>query len=157
MKVQGGFSLIELIITVGVICVTAFFAYPSLESWQKHERDRGEIRGLVSILMKARIEAIKANRYVVVQFTPGGYTAFVDDGAGGGTAKDWICQPGEREVANHVNAGGGLTLSTNFPSDRMRFRGRVGIWPGSVTFLDGAVPFAKVVLATTGRVRVEKL
>jgi type IV fimbrial biogenesis protein FimT len=156
MKVQGGFSLIELIITVGVICVAAFFAYPSLESWQKHEMERGEIRGLVGNLMKARMEAIKANSYVVVQFTASGYSAFVDNGAGGGTARDWLCQPGERVVAHHVNDGG-LTLTTNFPSDRMRFRGRVGIRPGSIIFSNGTHSFARVVLCTTGRIRVEKL
>ena len=123
---------------------------------KKEAKRRGEIREMVGYLMKAKLEAIKVNKFVVVQFTDGGYTAFVDDGANGGTPKDWICQPGEREFVRHANIDN-LMLSTNFPSDRMRFTGRVGIKAGSVTFASDEKPFAKVVLSVTGRVRVEKL
>jgi hypothetical protein len=91
-----------------------------------------------------------------MQFSSSGYKDFVDDGANGGTAKDWIHQPGEREFINHSNVEG-LMLSSNFPSDRMRFKGRVGIRAGSITFSNNEKDVAKVVLSITGRVRVEKL
>ena len=106
--------------------------------------------------MNAKIQAIKENRYVVVQFAESGYKAFVDDGANGGIAKDWICQTGEREIAGHSNMND-LVLTSNFPSDRMRFKGRVGIRAGSVIFSKDEKNVAKVVLSVTGRVRVEKL
>jgi prepilin-type N-terminal cleavage/methylation domain-containing protein len=156
MKNQSGLSLVELITTVAVLATLSLASYPAMESWQHKEKVRAEIRHLVSTLMNAKIEAIKENRYVVVQFSGSGYKAFVDDGANGGTAKDWICQPGEREFVNHSNIDG-LLLNSNFPSDRMRFRGRVGIRAGSVYFSSGEKDIAKVVLSVTGRVRVEKL
>jgi len=156
MNNQSGFSLVELITTVAVIATLSLVSYPALDSWKHKEKMRGEIRHLVSTLMNARVEAIKENRYVVVQFTVAGYKAFVDDGANGGTAKDWICQPGEREFVHHTNMDG-LVLSSNFPSDRMRFKGRVGIRAGSVYFSNDEKDIAKVVLSVTGRVRVEKL
>jgi hypothetical protein len=57
---------------------------------------------------------------------------------------------------NHSNIDG-LVLNSNFPSDRMRFRGRVGIRAGSVYFSSGEKDIAKVVLSVTGRGRVEKV
>lgn len=156
MKNQVGFSLVELITTVAVLSIVSVVSYPAIQSMKNKAKVRGEIREMVGSLMKAKVEAIKGNRYVVVQFTDGGYTAFVDDGANGGTAKDWICQSGEREFVRHANIDN-IKLSTNFPSDRMRFTGRVGIKAGSVTFSSNEKPFAKVVLSLTGRVRVEKL
>ncbi len=156
MKSKAGFSLVELITTVAVVATLSLVSYPALESWKHKEKVRGEIRHLVSSLMNAKVEAIKENRFVVVQFTGSGYKAFVDDGANGGTAKDWICQPGEREFLHHSNIDG-LVLSSNFPSGRMRFKGRVGIRAGSITFSNRGNDIAKVILSVTGRVRVEKL
>jgi Tfp pilus assembly protein FimT len=156
MKKQGGFSLTEAMTTIAIIGVTSIFAQPSIELWKKQSEQRGELRQMVGTLMRAKLEAIKENRFVVVQFTQTGYTAFVDGGANGGTPKDWTCQEGEREFVSHKNIDG-LTLSTNFPSDRMRFTGNVGIKAGSITFSRDEKPFAKVVLSLTGRVRVEKL
>ncbi len=156
MKNKAGFSLVELISTVAVMAALSLASYPAIGSWKQKEKMRGEIRHLVSTLMNAKVEAIKENRYVVVQFTESGYKAFVDDGSNGGTAKDWTCQTGEREFARHVNMDG-LLLRSNFPSDRMRFKGRVGIRAGSVYFTNDGKDVAKVVLSVTGRVRVEKL
>jgi len=156
MKGTSGFTLVELITTVAVMATLSLVSYPALESWQGKEKKRAEIRELVSSLMLAKMEAIKENKYVVMQFGESGYKAFVDDGANGGTARDWVCQPGEREFVNHTNIDG-LALNSNFPSDRMRFKGRVGIRAGSVIFSENDNDFAKVVLSITGRVRVEKL
>jgi len=156
MKNYPGFSLVELITTVAVVATLSLVSYPTLESWQHKEKVRGEIRNLVSTLMNARIEAIKENRCVVVQFVDSGYTAFVDDGANGGIARDWICQAGEREFVRHTNMDG-LMLASNFPSDRMRFKSSVGIRAGSVIISNDEKDIAKVVLSVAGRVRVEKL
>lgn len=109
-----------------MVATLSLLSYPSLDSWNDKAKTKAEIRELVSSLMKAKIEALKVNKFVVVQFTDSGYTAFVDDGANGGRAKDGICQVGEREVINHKNVVG-VKLSTNFPADRMRFKGRVGV------------------------------
>jgi len=157
MKTKSGFSLVELITSVAVIATLSLVSYPAIKSIKEKAKKRGEVREMVSSLMKAKVEAIKVNRFVVVQFTDSGYTAFVDDGANGGTAKDWIRQSGEREIVRHTNIDR-LTLSTNFsPYDRMRFKGRVGIKAGTVIFSNDEKPFAKVVLSVTGRVRVEKI
>ncbi len=156
MKTKSGFSLVELISSVAVVATLSLVSYPAIESMKGEAVKRAEVREMVSSLMKAKVEAIKQNRFVVVQFSDSGYTAFVDDGANGGRAKDGIRQSGEREVAHHQNIAG-LTLSTNFPADRMRFKGRVGIRGGTVIFASAEKPFAKVVLSLTGRVRVEKL
>jgi Tfp pilus assembly protein FimT len=156
MKNQIGLSLVELVTTVAVLATLSLASYPAVESWKHKEKVRAEIREMVTSLMNAKIEAIKENRFVVMQFSRSGYKGFVDDGANGGIAKDWICQPGEREFINHSNIEG-LMLSSNFPSDRMRFKGRVGIRAGSVIFSENERDFAKVVLSITGRVRVEKL
>jgi len=61
MKNQTGFSLVELITTVAVMATLSVASYPAIESWKHKEKVRAEIRHLVSILMNARVEAIKVN------------------------------------------------------------------------------------------------
>ncbi len=156
MENHSGFSLIEIMVTIAVVAVTSIFSFPSIQSWQKKELVNGEVRQIVSSLMNAKFAAIKHNSFVVVQFKKSGYSVFVDDGANGGRAKDWIRQAGENEISNHINAEG-LTLSTNFPSDRMRFRGRIGVKAGTVILSNAGKKDAKVILSMAGRVRVEKL
>lgn len=156
MDKTSGFSIAEIVVTLSIISIVSIISYPTMENWKGIEELNSEVRYAAGSLMRARFESIKSNKNIVVQFHSNGYTAFVDDGAISGTAKDWVCQQGERKFIKHENVKG-LTIETNFPSDRVRFRNRVGVKAGTVTFYNDGSPFSKIVLSLTGRIRVEKL
>lgn len=155
MENQDGFTLLELCIVVCIVGISLLFSYPSIASWKNDEILKGEIRQMATTLMRAKLQAIQDNKYVVVQFTDDGYSAFIDDGSGGGKAKDWILQPGEKIIEEHTMVRD-LRLETNFSSNRTRFRGRLGVSGGTITLTSNQKKYANVVLALTGRVRVEK-
>jgi len=95
---DSGFSMIELAVAIAIAAIMAGFALPSVVNWQHSSRLRGAAVDLVGNLERAKYQAIRENSTVVVQFAAGNYTIFVDNGAGGGTAGDWVRNGGEALV-----------------------------------------------------------
>ena len=84
-------------IVIAVLLILATIALPNLSGWSTNQRLKGAARDLVSHLQWARSEAVKRQTIVALTFSSGalpanrigqggGYTLFVDDGAGGGNA-----------------------------------------------------------------------
>ncbi|MDL2274747.1 GspH/FimT family protein [Desulfosarcina sp. OttesenSCG-928-G10] len=71
-------------------------------TWRRDAAFRGAVNTLSSDLALAKQSAIKRNARVVVQFDANGYTIFVDNGEGGGTAKDGTRQPNERIIVQRA-------------------------------------------------------
>ncbi|NOX24695.1 MAG: prepilin-type N-terminal cleavage/methylation domain-containing protein [Deltaproteobacteria bacterium] len=88
-----GFSLVELLVTIGIVSVLMAVATPVIIAWLPNLRLQSDARQLVSNLQKARLEAVKRDQCVGIVFTTvplpatgGGYKIFLDDGSGMGTA-----------------------------------------------------------------------
>ena len=162
MYKNRGFTLVELLICVVVIGLLALFAYPEISKWKENETIRSEAFALSRVMMMARIDAIQSNCNVAVLFisdTDGvidRYESFEDDGGGGGDANDWERQSGEKEIYSH-DCPDGFSLTTNFSSDRMRFKGRSSIVGGTVLLRYQGEDVAKVVVSLSGRVRIENI
>lgn len=62
----GGFTLVELMVTVAVIGILAVVAVPSMTAMVNNSRLTGQAEVLVSSLQTARIEAIRRNARVTV-------------------------------------------------------------------------------------------
>lgn len=113
-----GFTIIELIVVIGIFGILAVFGLPSLTDAHGNFKLRGQAQDIYATFQKARITAIKENANVVIQFFPqdytpeggiGSYLAFVDDGSGNGGADNNV-QDGEEEILANVTMPRGISL-----------------------------------------------
>ncbi len=74
-KRQGGFSLVELLIVMGLIVILAAVTVPLFLTNIPKYRLRGAARMVVSDFQRAKLEAVKRNCNVEIRFTPGVYNA----------------------------------------------------------------------------------
>jgi len=65
---QAGFTMAELIIAISIIAILAAIAVPNIISWLPNYRLKAAARDLYSNMQKARIQAVKENRNIVMRF-----------------------------------------------------------------------------------------
>lgn len=71
IKSKAGLTLVELMVTLGIIAILGAVAFSMAASTVPRYNLRAEARELVINFKKARMEAMKRNRDVVLAFTPG--------------------------------------------------------------------------------------
>ncbi|MCB1615311.1 MAG: GspH/FimT family pseudopilin [Pseudomonadales bacterium] len=91
---QGGFTLIELMITVAVLAIFLSIAAPSFTRLMERSRVTSATNNFIGVFQYARAEAVRNNKRVVVQNVGGwrnGIRVFLDadgNGAWAGTAAE---------------------------------------------------------------------
>ncbi len=63
-----GFSLMELMVVLGVITIMSAIALPRVVEWRENARLKSAARDLYSSLQKARLLAVKTNREYAIEF-----------------------------------------------------------------------------------------
>lgn len=119
MNSNRGFTLIELMVVVSIIAVTAAITVPNMIGWLPNYRLSSGARTVLTALQNARMRAIKENRTVAIQFDVGGRTYFLfsDDGNSGAVpanAGNFVFDAGETVISRGSLPPGVSILSASF-------------------------------------------
>jgi type IV fimbrial biogenesis protein FimT len=81
MHKNSGFTIMELMTTIGIIAILAAIAIPSMISWRSGTKLQGAVENLRGDLQWAKLMAVKENELITVLFLPGGtsYEVFMDN------------------------------------------------------------------------------
>ncbi len=124
---QAGFTLIEMMVVVGMILVLSVMALPQLQQWQTNQRARSAIRSMGNTFAAARSEAIRTGNFHAVFFQTDalGNTLLdvsgnavpiliLDDGLGGSANQNCQIDAGEpiRSVPAETGVNWGVTNAT---------------------------------------------
>jgi len=126
MHNHKGVTLFEIIVVIGILAIVSAFVVPNVINWRSDMKLIGAVNNLKGDLEMAKTRAIRENNFVAVLFNNKGYTIFVDNGAGGAAAEDWVKQGSELLLRNR-ELPGGITLDLadmTFAGNRTRFNGR---------------------------------
>ena len=132
MRKENGFTLNELMVVLAIVVVTLSIAVPNFISYlpkRRLQQAAGEVQSLVRL---AQLTAVKEGADVVVSFSPAddACTAFLDNGAGAGTAGNGLVDGDEKTVHNK-NLPPGIDLyDASFSGNQFRFNSR-GLASGS--------------------------
>ncbi len=133
---KAGFSLVELMVVIGIIAIMAAAGTPSFLNWLPNYRLRSAARDIYSTLQNARLLAVRENTSVRVVFnnlvSPGFYIVDINNNG-------VMDQPGEYR---HDLASYGSGVDFGFPVNPGGFVDWSGGAVGSaITFGGGPPPF----------------
>lgn len=163
MREYSGFTLVELLIVIAIIAITATFTAPSLMHWRDTAKLRGVVNTLVADLHKAKLAAIKDNARNAILFDSNGYQIFRDNGSGSGHRLNWARDPDETLIKarrfGEYTSGIYIDLNaTTFRNNRTGFNGRGHPRiTGRVFVVNSSGDRRSVIVNRVGRIRVEIL
>ncbi len=148
MQQQKGFTLIELMVAICILFILGGISAPAFSRWVPNARMGSVVRDLQSSVQRARIEAIKRNRTVCMDFDFAGdrCSVFLDDGTTDGTldANDTLIDRLEmsRGVDFYAADSGGGPIQFNsrgmlMNSDLLKIRNAQGRYKGVAISITG--------------------
>jgi prepilin-type N-terminal cleavage/methylation domain-containing protein len=110
-SIEAGFSLIELLIVVAIMMVTAAIAIPRVSEILNSVKLRGAAQQLSELYQEARMKAVQDDSYYEVLLSADGRQAYVDT-AGNGTAGNLVLYLPPAMSLNNAGVPAGLDKKT---------------------------------------------
>ncbi|MBW1781905.1 MAG: GspH/FimT family pseudopilin [Deltaproteobacteria bacterium] len=148
MKRETGFTLVEMMIVVGLFAIVAAIAIPNFMSLLPGMRLNGAARVVMGDLMAARMKAVKLNHRTKVFFDSNTQYRICDDADNSGTVADGEGDVVTRNIQTDYND---VTLSST-AEPVFQSRGTASGTTVTVTNPSGS---KSVKVAITGRVKIE--
>jgi type IV fimbrial biogenesis protein FimT len=168
LRLQRGFTLLELIVIIAITAVLGAVAIPGLSTIAKQNGVKADVRKLKDTLFQAKMKAIELNSSVSMVFDCYGwdYIAFVDDenSCEYDPTTDDILFQGNFEYSDYDanQSDDGLTFVNNddeYPAFRWGPKGYThgasGGFGAGTAYVSGAGARFKVVVSSTGNIRIE--
>ena len=115
MKNHHGFTLIELIVAIGLAAILASVAMPNMISWTSNAKVSSASRQVLSSIQHARIHAIKVNKMTHIEFSEAGESYEI---------RKWSPETEAWKIEIH-SLPGGVQMKSAFGSGRvLSFDGR---------------------------------
>ena len=160
---QAGFTMVELMIAIVVIAILSAIAVPNIINWLPNYRAKAAARDIISNFQKAKMEAVKENSDVIIQFTPGAYSPagqvgsyriFVDDADPGNKGVFDVGEPILAQVTMPKNvslysANFSATTTTGYNSRALPLN------LGNVRIRNNKSRYYEASLSTAGHVRLQ--
>lgn len=151
MNGNKGFSLVELLVVIGIIGVLAGISIPGLISWSRNASYKEAANLALTALRQAKGQAINLNQPVTVLFT-------LDNSAANTANKVQIGTGSEMLFKKGIEIRQGLTCNITDGTLQITFSPTGSSGAGFICIFDGAVQKYRVgATANTGRVFMEKL
>jgi len=155
---KSGFTLMELVMALGVVSIMAVIAIPQFMKWLPQYRLRSATRDIVSCLEDAKMRAIKENSDVIVSFHTKKSEVFIDNGEGGGTAGNRIRDGGELTIRKVTMSADTNLSNKNAAAMPLNFgfnsRGVRTTRQGTLKIEDDKSKYRTIVFSSAGNVRV---
>jgi prepilin-type N-terminal cleavage/methylation domain-containing protein len=173
MRKKSGFSVIELLVVIGMIAIICSIAVPNLIGWRNKAQLGRAARDLYGSFQKAKMEAARNNQYCAVSFgdvVVGGktydYVVYMDDstdppnleydaGERVITTRTWSEYPGVSDTAITfpvVNTKPTIA----FAPDGLPKNGAGGLIEGSVTLRNQGVLEREISISLVGNIKIEQ-
>jgi type IV fimbrial biogenesis protein FimT len=143
---QDGFTLVELLVIVGLISIMSLFAYPTIRNMMAGYEFKGAARQIYGDLQMARLGAVKESRAWRVVFSPGT------------TVTSYTVRNGSDQVVKTVDVSGsssGISYTENFTGNNVIFNSNGTASSGSITLLMGARTLQVRVNSNSGNIRIQ--
>jgi prepilin-type N-terminal cleavage/methylation domain-containing protein len=146
---QKGFSLVELLVTIGIIAVVAAIAIPQLQSYATNSRLKSAARDVMGDIFLCKERAISENRQYRITFNIGGNTYTIEQPPGTVIqTKTPTTFGNDIRITNAAFNGGGTSVT-------FLTRGTVSGLGGNISLANDRGSAATIRINLTGRTSVE--
>lgn len=95
MNNNKGFTLVELLVVIGILAIIAAVAAPTYIEWSEKQQYRQACSGMIALMKEAKSNAISNNRQqrIVIDVVNNRYRHEQGDRAFNSTAAGWVASP----------------------------------------------------------------